>query len=242
MLVLVAVLSLTAPAAAHLALVDPPSRYGEAVLKEGPCGVRDGGRGTAVTELAPGARIVVVWDEYVDHPGHFRIAFDADGDDDFVDPHCLAGCATQRPEIELYADDSVLLDGIADTPAGGRSAVTVTLPDIECERCTLQVIQVMYDKPPFVVPGNDVYYQCADLALRSRAAAACAGDCNGDRRVTVDELAIGVRIALGLAPVDACAACDGDGDGAVGVDEIVRAVGAALDDCRAAVPRPAEDR
>ena len=46
----------------------------------------------------------------------------------------------------------------------------VTLPDVECERCTLQLIQVMTDKAPYG-DGNDLYYQCADLALRADAPA-----------------------------------------------------------------------
>lgn len=72
-----------------------------------------------MTELEPGASIQVVWNEYVDHPGHFRISFDIDGDDDFVDPVCLAGCNSRSPEIEFYSNETVLLDGIADT-IGGR--------------------------------------------------------------------------------------------------------------------------
>ncbi|MFN8644517.1 MAG: SCE4755 family polysaccharide monooxygenase-like protein [Candidatus Binatia bacterium] len=226
-------LSCTSPASAHLALVHPPSRYGEDVLKEGPCGLRGGGRGDAATELEPGAQLRVVWNEYVDHPGHFRIAFDADGDDDFVDPVCLSDCATRTPAIALYGDPSVLLDGIADTPDGGEGSAVVTLPDVECERCTLQVIQVMYDKPPFATPGNDIYYQCADLILRRRPVA-CTGDCDGDGAVTVAELTLAVRIALGLDAGDACAAADRDGDGAVSIGEVVRAVGAALAGCPAA--------
>lgn len=224
-------LALVGPAVAHLDLEYPPSRYGDAVLKEGPCGRAGGGRSATVTELASGSQVRVVWNEYVDHPGHFRIAFDADGDDDFVDPVCLSGCATRAPEIALYGDPSVLLDGIADTPEGGEGSAVVTLPDVECERCTLQVIQVMYDKPPFVTPGNDIYYQCADLLLRRPPPAPCAGDCDGDGRVTVAELTVAVRIALALAPPSTCAAADGDGDGDVGVDEVVRAVAAALDGC-----------
>lgn len=161
--------AIAAPAGAHLGLESPTSRYGPNVLKEGPCGVPGGQRSNNVTVLEPGASIEVVWDEYVDHPGHFRIAFDADGDDDFVDPPCLSGCNSRTPEIELYSRASVLLDGIADTPRGGEGSAMVTLPDIECERCTLQVIQVMYDKPPYVIPGNDIYYQCADLVLRRSA-------------------------------------------------------------------------
>jgi hypothetical protein len=88
------------PAAAHIGLRYPPSRYGDFVLKEGPCGVAGGTRSDNVTELQSGAPVEVVWDEYVDHPGHFRVAFDSDGDDDFVDPICLSGCDTRSPEIE----------------------------------------------------------------------------------------------------------------------------------------------
>jgi hypothetical protein len=28
----------------------------------------------------------------------------------------------------------------------------------------------MYDKPPYTTPGNDIYYQCADLVLREGGA------------------------------------------------------------------------
>lgn len=221
------------PAVAHLALVSPPSRYGGEVLKYAPCGQLGGARGAAVAVFEPGAAIEVVWDEYIDHPGHFRIAFDADGDDGFVDPTCVSGCGSTSPTFALDPDAGVLLDGIADTPVGGRGGATVVLPDVECERCTLQVIQVMYDKPPFTIPGNDIYYQCADLALRRSIAADCAGDCDGDGRVTVDEVTLAVRMALGLDPIAVCPVGDRSGDGRVSIDEVVGAVAAALGACGA---------
>jgi len=149
-------------ARAHLGLEAPTSRYGPDVLKTGPCGVAGGQRTDKVTYYEPGETIDVYWDEYVQHPGHFRIAFDDDGDDDFVDPATM---------MELYSNDTVLLDGIEDKGPGERSYMaTVTLPDVTCENCTLQVIQVMYDKPEYTTPGNDIYYQCADLVLRSGGA------------------------------------------------------------------------
>jgi hypothetical protein len=149
-------------ARAHLGLEAPTSRYGPDVLKTGPCGVAGGERTDKVTYYEPGETIDVYWDEYVQHPGHFRIAFDDDGVDDFVDPATM---------MELYSNDTVLLDGIEDKGPGERSYMeTVTLPDVTCENCTLQVIQVMYDKPEYTTPGNDIYYQCADLVLRSGGA------------------------------------------------------------------------
>jgi hypothetical protein len=61
--------------------------------------------------------------------------------------------------------------------------------------------------------------------------AACAGDCNSDGAVTVDELITGVNIALGGTPLEQCASLDSDGHGAVTVDELVRAVNNALTGC-----------
>jgi len=146
---------------AHLGLNSPTSRYGPDVLKTGPCGTAGGMRTDKVTYYEPGETIEVRWDEYVDHPGHYRIAFDDDGDDDFVDPATM---------MEFYSNDTVLLDEITDKDGGqGDYVATVTLPDVICDNCTLQVIQVMYDKPPYTTPGNDIYYQCADLALRQGA-------------------------------------------------------------------------
>lgn len=148
-------LASAADALAHIQLVYPPQRT--ASQKAGPCGASGGTRGDTVTVLEPGATITVQWDETIDHPSHYRISFDMDGDDDFVEPATMD---------ELNSNDAVLVDGIADqsgsTPR--RYEQTITLPDVECDNCTLQLIQVMYDKAPYG-DGNDLYYQCADLTL-----------------------------------------------------------------------------
>ncbi|MCH7817175.1 MAG: lytic polysaccharide monooxygenase, partial [Proteobacteria bacterium] len=123
-----------------------------------------------ISVFAPGDTIEVQWNEYINHPGHFRIAFDESGNNSFQDPVCLDNCDNRSMVIEQQAGDpSVLLDAIPDTPSGGLSSVSVTLPDIECDDCTLQVIQVMTDKPPYTIGGDDLYYQCADIVLTSSA-------------------------------------------------------------------------
>ncbi len=63
---------------------------------------------------------------------------------------------------------------------------------------------------------------------------ACAGDCNGDGQVTVDEILAMVNIALGNADVMGCSAGDANGDGQITVDEILTAVNNALNGCGAA--------
>lgn len=145
-------------AVAHIQLDEPMARYTD--QKKGPCGrADDPGRSDRVTVYEPGQKIVLKWRETVNHPGHYRISFDEDGQDDFKDPSDF---------MDYYSNPAVIMDEIADK-RGGEYQVELQLPDVTCERCTLQVVQVMYDKPPYTVGGNDLYYQCADIALRRAA-------------------------------------------------------------------------
>jgi hypothetical protein len=60
---------------------------------------------------------------------------------------------------------------------------------------------------------------------------ACVGDCGGDGSVTVDEILLGVNIALGTVSLNQCTAFDGNTDQQVTVDEILAAVNGALNGC-----------
>ena len=62
-------------------------------------------------------------------------------------------------------------------------------------------------------------------------AAACIGDCNGSRDVTVDELLSLVNIALNNAPASECLAGDANHDERITIDEILTAVNSALNGC-----------
>jgi len=59
----------------------------------------------------------------------------------------------------------------------------------------------------------------------------CAGDCNGDGFVLIDELITGVNIALGQSPLASCPTSDGDGDDQISVAELIAAVRRALGGC-----------
>jgi hypothetical protein len=65
------------------------------------------------------------------------------------------------------------------------------------------------------------------------AAVPCAGDCNTDGEVTVDELLSMVNVALGNTDVAVCVAGDANGDAGITVDEILSAVNNALQGCAA---------
>ncbi|MFV8752912.1 SCE4755 family polysaccharide monooxygenase-like protein [Nannocystaceae bacterium ST9] len=143
-------------ASAHIEIVSHATRYGPDHQKQAPCGLAGSSEpGSEVYTYAPGATIHLAWHEFIDHPGHYRIAFDEQGDDDFLTPSAAD---------DTFNNAAVLLDGIADLEGVHDYEVDVTLPDVECEQCTIQVIQVMTDKPPFG-DGNDVYFHCIDVAL-----------------------------------------------------------------------------
>jgi MYXO-CTERM domain-containing protein len=158
------------------------SRYADAGLKGSPCGMAGGKRGTNIFTYKPGATITVSISETIPHPGYFRVAFDNDGDDGFVTPSgtegAMGACAGDPKcgpgKADYCNNDSVLLDNL-DAPGphsfGTKHTFSVTLPNVECTNCTLQIIQVMNDLnihgAPY--PADDVYYQCIDLVLSKTA-------------------------------------------------------------------------
>jgi hypothetical protein len=69
-------------------------------------------------------------------------------------------------------------------------------------------------------------------SMHGAAAATCVGDCPPpDGRVAINELVLGVQISLGQSPLDVCASYDANGDGAVGVEELIAAVNNAQEGC-----------
>ncbi len=60
---------------------------------------------------------------------------------------------------------------------------------------------------------------------------ACTGDCNYNGIVAINELIVGVNIALGNANVSTCTAMDANGDGTVAINELIQAVNNALNGC-----------
>jgi len=61
--------------------------------------------------------------------------------------------------------------------------------------------------------------------------ATCPGDCNDDQMVAINELVLGVNIALGSAAASSCSAADADSDGKIVISELVTSVNRALDGC-----------
>jgi hypothetical protein len=200
--------SLAAPALAraHVCMDSPTSRVGAGCSaaspqKVGPCGVAS--RSQYVTTFRPGETITVALNETINHPSHYRIAFNPDGDS-FEDPTSVDDKSGAHPYV--------LLDGIADAD-DAKQTVQVTLPNVVCTRCTLQLIQVMYDKGGNGFGGNDgagpatdnddLYYACADLVLEGEPMAADAGSSGDGGAPSSDAGAVRADAGTALPGADA---------------------------------------
>ena len=118
-------------------------RTDAANLKSGPCGGIP--KKTTPTTFSPGQTITVSFEETVNHPGYYRIAFSPANDQGF--------------------SNNILLDNIQDTkdtetPLPHFFSASITLPMQPCDACTLQLIQVMTDSNP-----SSNYYSCSDIKL-----------------------------------------------------------------------------
>lgn len=60
---------------------------------------------------------------------------------------------------------------------------------------------------------------------------ACAGDCNDDGAVSIDELVTNVGIAITQSSVDACRIADMNTDGFIAINELIASVGHSLEGC-----------
>ncbi len=60
---------------------------------------------------------------------------------------------------------------------------------------------------------------------------ACPGDCNLDGRIDVNELITSINISLGASSLALCVVSDPSADGTVTIDELLRAIGGALNGC-----------
>lgn len=67
---------------------------------------------------------------------------------------------------------------------------------------------------------------------------ACIGDCNLDGLVGVDDLLVGLQIALGTTPVSSCPTLDRNADHTVSVDELLATVDAVASGCVPPPPTP----
>ena len=179
---------------AHFKLIAPASWIEENDLgdpqKIGPCGGSpDGENGTLltgiVTEATGGSMLHLNIQETGYHSGHYRIALSVNSRNELpADPtafeqwtdrglYSVWGVIQSPPQIPVIADG--LFIHYPDPEKGERASfrpetpmprwtADVKLPNINCEKCTLQVLQFMADHR-YNTPGGYSYHHCADLKI-----------------------------------------------------------------------------
>jgi hypothetical protein len=163
--------------------------------KSSPC---DGDKGDGqIYTFEPGATITLALNEAIPHPSYFRIAFDDDGDDGFVEPKSIKPIEASRAcpfdkddqcgesdfcNVVSATGATVLWDNLNPHTSAQAKSMTwnVKLPDIECENCTIQVLQIMEDTVhgAYCPQGScanaansleDIYHRCIDIKLKKGA-------------------------------------------------------------------------
>jgi len=161
---------------AHFVLQSPAAMHEQSGLgdpqKAPPCG--DNGNAVAtnmVTAFKGGDVIKITINETIYHPGHYRIALAVNDISELpAEPPVTAGdsdCGSttiQNPPAFPVLADGVFLH---DKPFDGPQSIDVTLPaDVNCDNCTLQVIQFMSNHG-LNNPGGCFYHHCAAIAVES---------------------------------------------------------------------------
>ncbi|MDX2021223.1 MAG: SCE4755 family polysaccharide monooxygenase-like protein [Deltaproteobacteria bacterium] len=172
---------------AHIKLTAPTPRVANTdSIKTSPCGpaARSAAR---VSTFKPGEMVTVEWDETVPHPGYFRILFDDDGQN-FAKPtpasfklfHDYYNGQRNNTTVDKLpkamtgtvkeGDTWTLADYWNQHPSGAMKSysIKVTLPNVTCNNCTLQVVQSMFENGRTY--DSAYYYHCADLILKGDGA------------------------------------------------------------------------
>lgn len=205
----------SATAEAHLDLLSPRARAlgqeGDGTqLKTKPCGQSSNARTTdRVTKLQGGQRLEILIKEYIDHPGYFAVAFDPDGDDSFPFPQPgtdLLDAETDDPKARFPVDGKSILGVRADKDRNCASenaeqtcSIPITVPNLSCRNCTLQVTQMMYDSVGDHNEANDLYYQCADIEIEAQEGEPSDSGCSlsrAPRQGASSVAALGLAFAL----------------------------------------------
>jgi hypothetical protein len=125
----------------------------------------------AVTAVRGGQKLKIVVEETVFHPGHYRIALARKRNflppDPAVAMHDTErGPRSQSAKIEANPQPPLLADGLwphTEKPTANWQT-EITIPNITCEGCQLQIIEFMAEHPG-VREGGFSYHHCAVLNI-----------------------------------------------------------------------------
>jgi len=177
----VAFLGATIPVAlsAHFKLIAPASWIVESdrgdPQKAAPCGADPkAGMSNIVGKAVGGSKLPLKVTETIYHPGHYRVALAVNSKAELPpDPETMERMTEKGPQsvwavIQSPPQIPVIADGLFQhytRPTAPQTFETeIQLPNINCPKCTLQVIQFMAEHG-YNQPGGYSYHHCADLEI-----------------------------------------------------------------------------
>lgn len=166
---------------AHFKLLEPSSWLMEDdrgdPQKSGPCGGSNtdwGKPSYAVTKVTGGAKLHVKVQETIYHPGHYRVALAVNSptelpkDPDVTTqegqrgPQSVSAAIQNPPQIPVIADGLFVHSTRPTQPQFWET--DIQLPNINCKKCTLQIVQFMAEHG-FNNPGGYSYHHCAEVQI-----------------------------------------------------------------------------
>lgn len=138
---------------AHNRLECPPSRSAATGAKVGPCDLPDNPNIPAFP-LQPNALNTVTWLESISHPGApARFSLSLDGNDN-NDVEGFESCIL----LDHVPHDEYSRPSFRDPSSYHRTSITLWIPDVYCERCSLQLVTFMTDIQHGVAPLTHCVY------------------------------------------------------------------------------------
>ncbi len=167
---------------AHFRLLEPASWLIESdrgdPQKSGPCGGANTDWGKPsyfISKAVGGQKLHIKVQETVYHPGHYRAALAVNSPTELPpDPQVTTRDSERGPwsvsaVIQNPPQIPVLADGLfvhSTRPTGPMEPfeTDVQLPNINCKKCILQIVQFMAEHA-FNNPGGYTYHHCANLEI-----------------------------------------------------------------------------
>jgi hypothetical protein len=168
---------------AHFKLLEPGSWQVENERgdpqKAAPCGADPKSSATStITKVVGGSKIHLKVLETIYHPGHYRVALAVNSREELpTDPATVERMTEKGPQSVWAAMQSppqipVVADGLFQhytRPASPQTyEADIQLPNINCPKCTLQIIEFMAQHG-YNQPGGYSYHHCAELQITADA-------------------------------------------------------------------------
>jgi hypothetical protein len=175
-------------------------------------------------------------DDQATHPKPTAAAFVSVGDNRAADVSADAAAMVSNVRTLsgtlVVTDDQTPTEGVTPdaTPTSTNTATLTSTPDGETPLATPTATETAPPGTPTETPPDPTATEGASVTPTVRVE--CVGDCGADGVVSVDELIMGIGIALDQIAPGQCPLADRDQDGTVTIDELLGAVNAALSGCQ----------